>query len=86
MKRVLLVFAGICWFVFALGFGALLVSYIAQGAGLQFYIPMVSSGSVLLGLVHVTGLFTASLLCFVIGCGLCAHGLAPKSRLGADVP
>ena len=78
MKRVLRLIGGIGWFVFAVGFACFLVQYIAEGAGLQFYIPVVSSGSILVGLVHVVGLCTASVLCFVIGTCLCAHALVPK--------
>ncbi len=79
-KRVLLVLGGLLWFLFSLGFGYLLVEYIAQGAGLQFFGPPVSSGSVLLGLVPVTGFVAASVICFAIGAGLCAHGIVPRER------
>ena len=74
MKRILLSIGGACWFLFALGFAAFLVQYIAGGAGLQFFRPSVSSGSILLGLVHVVGLCAAIILCFAIGAGLCARG------------
>jgi len=56
MKRGLLLFGGILWALFALGFLALLVDYVAGGAGLQCWIPIVSSESILVGLVHLTGL------------------------------
>ena len=65
---------GVLWLCFALGFGAFLVRYIGDGAGLQFFGGPVSSGSVLLGLVHLIGFGTAILLCFAIGVGLCARG------------
>jgi hypothetical protein len=78
MKRVLLLLAGMLWFLFSIGFLFLLVQYIAGGAGLQFWIPVVSSGSVLMGLMHVVGLCTAAFLCFAIGSGLCAHGLVAE--------
>jgi hypothetical protein len=42
---------------------------------LQFFGPPVSSGSILLGLVHVVGFATAVVLCFAIGAGLCARGI-----------
>jgi hypothetical protein len=80
MKRLLLVMAGMCWVLFALGFALFLVRYIAEGAGLQLYIPVVSSGSVLLGLVHVAGLCMASFLCFAIGSGLIARGIVAGSQ------
>lgn len=75
MKRLLLLFGGAFWFLFALGFAALLVQYIADGAGLEFFGPSVSSGSILLGLVNVVGLCTAIILCFAIGAGLCARAI-----------
>ncbi len=66
---------GLLWLGFALGFAAFLVGYIGGGAGLQFFGGPVSSGSVLLGLVHVVGFGTAILLCFAIGVWLCARGV-----------
>ncbi len=81
MKRTLLVAAGLCWMLFAFGFLLLLYNYLVQGAGLQFWIPIVSSGSVLIGLVHFVGLSAASLLCFAIGSGLWARGIVrPDSK------
>ena len=78
MKRALLFSAGLLWFAFALGFGGFMVLYIAQGAGLQFLGPTVSSGSLLLGLVHFVGLATAALICFAIGASLCARAIVRK--------
>ncbi len=78
MKRVLFLVFGGLWFLFSIGFLCLLVQYIAEGAGLQFWIPVVSSGSVLIGLVHVVGLCTAAVLCLAVGSGLCAHDLVPE--------
>ncbi len=75
MKRALILFAGILWMLFAFGFLFLLYEYLVQGAGLQFCIPVVSSGSVLIGLVHFVGLCTASLLCFAFGAGCWAGGI-----------
>jgi hypothetical protein len=63
----------------SLGFAFFLYQYVVGGAGLQAY-PLFSSGSVLVGLVHVIGLGAATLICFAIGSGLCAHGLVPKAR------
>ena len=68
---------GTCWIVAALVFGALLFQYVTQGAGLQFILFPLSSGSVLFGLVHVVGLMTAIALCLAVGTGLCARGLVP---------
>lgn len=70
---------GVLWLCFAFGFGAFLVRYIGGGAGLQFFGGPVSSGSVLLGLVHLAGFSTAILLCFAIGVGLCARGIVGGS-------
>jgi hypothetical protein len=78
MRQAIFLIGGACWFLFALGFAAFLMQYIAQGAGLQFYAPAVSSGSVLLGLVHVVGFVIAVVLCFAIGAVLCAHGIVPE--------
>jgi hypothetical protein len=66
------------WILFALGFAAFLVHYIAQGAGLQFFLLPVSSGSALLGLVHVIGFVAAIVLCFTIGAILCAHAIVRR--------
>lgn len=67
--------------MFAVGFLALLVRYIDEGAGLRFWVPQVSSTSILVGLVHVVGLCTASLLCFAVATGLWADGLVPKDTV-----
>ena len=75
MKRAMFLVGGMLWLGFALGFAAFLLRYITGGAGSQFFGGPVSSGSVLLGLVHVVGFGTAILLCFTIGVGLCAHGM-----------
>ena len=64
--------------MFSLGFLLLLTKYADGGVGLQFWIPTVSPGSVLIGLVHVVGLCAAVLLCFVVGSGLCAYGLVAE--------
>jgi hypothetical protein len=81
MKRVrgaMFMLGGICWIAAALVFGFFVVQYIAQGAGLQFWPLAISSGSVLIGLVHVIGFVSAAGLCFAVGVGLCAHGLVPR--------
>ena len=66
--------AGACWLLFALGFGFIFLQYIAQGAGLQFFAWIFSSGSVLFGLVHVVGFVLAAFSCFAIGAVLLARG------------
>jgi uncharacterized membrane protein YqhA len=85
MKRVMFIICGLCWFVFGLGFGLFLLQFMVHGAGLQDVGPVVpyfgtavSPGSVLIGLAHIVGLFMISALCFVIGIGLCSHGISSR--------
>ena len=78
-KRAIFLIGGILWFLFALGFAGFLFSYIVQGAGWEFFGPTISSESIGLGLVHVVGLFTAIVLCFSIGAGLCAYGIVRET-------
>jgi hypothetical protein len=80
MKRIFLFCAGLLWLGFALGFGFFLVQYIAGGAGLQFFIPVISETSVLVGLVHFIGLATAALICFAISAGLCARAFCGEDQ------
>ena len=68
---------GISWIAAAFVFGLFLLQYLAQGAGLQCVPFVVSSGSVLVGLMHVVGFVSATVLCFVVGVGMCAHGVVP---------
>ncbi len=80
MRRTLFMLGGVLWSLIALGFLALLLGYILGGAGLQIWIPLVSSESIIVGLVHFAGLSAASLACFVIGAGLWAHGRVPPEK------
>jgi hypothetical protein len=80
MKRAIFLLGGICWMFFGFGFLFLLYEDLVQGAGLQFWIPIVSSGSVLVGLVHFVGLSTAAVLCFGVGSGLWAYGMVKPDR------
>ena len=74
----MLVVAGLCWLMFALAIGFFLFKYLAEGAALQLIgFFGLSSITILIGLVHVVGFVTAAYLCFVIGVGLCVHGLEP---------
>ena len=82
MKRAMFLIAGACWVLFAFCFGFILLQYIGQGAGLQFFGWMFSSGSVLIGLLHVVGFLIAAFLCVAIGAGLLARGFV---RAGEDV-
>jgi len=84
LKSAMMVAAGFCWLMAAVGFGFFLFQYLAEGAGLQvFGFFGVSSLTVLVGLAHFIGFVAAAFLCFVIGVGLCAHGLVPAPRLEA---
>jgi hypothetical protein len=75
----MMVIAGLCWIVAALIILFFLFGYLAGGAGLQvfgFFFD-VSPASVVLGLVYFVGFAAAACLCFIVGAGLCAHGLVP---------
>ena len=84
LKRALCISGGVCWILFALGFGALLWEYLTGGAGSQFFPWGIGSGGVLIGMVHVTGLFIAAGLCFTIGACFCACGLIPFEKSGDE--
>ena len=75
--------AGLCWFAAALFFAIFAWSYVTDGAGLQFFGLSLSSGSVLLGLIHLLGFGFGAFLCFAIGVGLCAHGFVPPPQTEA---
>ena len=90
MKRVGLFIGGISGLVCALGFALLLLGYLTNGSGTQvfdlpslFFREPVSSGSVLIGLVHIVGFATASFVCFAIGALFFAHAMIPEE--GSDV-
>ena len=79
IKRAFWVIAGLFWIAFAMLICIFLYGYLVGGAGLQvfgFVFP-VSSGTVLVGLVHFVGFSAAAVLSFVVGVGLCAHGVVP---------
>ncbi len=76
IKRAVCLLASVCWFGIAIGFGVVLVQYLLNGAGVQFFGFVISSASVLLGVVHVTGFAFAMLFSFVISVWLAACGTA----------
>src|SRR5437870_7114334 len=82
MKRAMFMIAGACWVLFALGFVIVLLQHIGEGAGLQCFGWMFSSGSVLIGLAHVVGFVIAAFLCFAMGACFLARGFV---RAGEDV-
>ena len=87
IKSTMMVMAGLCWLGFALLICLFLFQYLVGGAGLQvvgFLFP-VSSTTVLIGFVHFIGFGIAALLCFIIGVGLCAHGVVPAPEENTTV-
>jgi len=83
LRATVFLIAGLCWFAAALFFAVFAWSYIAGGAGLQFFGLSFSSGTLLLGLIHLLGFSFGAFLCFAIGVGLCAHGIVPPSQTEA---
>jgi len=77
--------AGVLWLIFAVGFGFFLILYLGEGAGLQFFGWMFSSGSVLLGSVHVVGFVIAAFLCLTIGAVLFALGFVRNGDDGGNM-
>jgi hypothetical protein len=80
MKRTIWWLGGITALGLGCFFAAALILYFQQGAGLQFFWDSPSAGSVLLGVVHVTGLCVLSGTCFLIGIGWCSHGLVSDKQ------
>ena len=76
-RRAICLTIGVCWILFALVFGLFLVAYVAEGAGLQFFRVAVSSATVLIGLVHISGLAVAACMSFAFGVVMLAQGLLP---------
>ena len=85
-KRFGWLLGGCCWLGFAATFGLFLYGYLTGGAGLQafgFHFG-ISSGTVLIGLVHFVGLSFLTFTCFAIGAGFCARawvGPAPRASV-----
>jgi hypothetical protein len=80
LRKALFLSGAFCWLLFAVGFGVLLVVYVSKGAGVQFFGWSFSSGSVLIGLVHVSGLMFASGLCFVVAAGLWVRSFGGRAK------
>jgi len=70
---------GCCWLGAGLICLVVLWTYASGGAGLQV-IPLFSSGSILIGLVHVVGFTSGAIICFAFGIGLCASALVLRTR------
>jgi hypothetical protein len=85
MNRAMFIFCGVCWLGFALAIGIISWPYLASGATgdsgfLSQIFASVTSGSVLLGLVHLAGFVALILVCFAIGLNLLLYGIYPKQR------
>jgi hypothetical protein len=77
VKRIAWFIGGCCWIGFAAISGLFLYAYLTGGAGLQvlgFYFG-ISSGTILIGLVHFVGFSFIAFACFAIGTVLCARGM-----------
>lgn len=80
MRAAIFLAGGLCWFGAALFLAICAWYYFTDAAGLQLFPLSISSGSVLVGLIHLLGFGFGAFTCFAIGVGLCAHGLVPPSR------
>lgn len=80
IRATVFMIGGLCCFAFALLFGLFVWQHLSGSAGLHFFALSVSSGGVLIGLIRVLGFSAGAGLCFVVGVGLCAHGLVPPVR------
>ncbi len=79
IKSTMMVIAGFCCLALAAFFCVFLYQDLVGGAGLRVFglFSPVSSTTVLFGLVHFVGFVAGACLCFVIGAGLFAYGIAP---------
>ena len=78
IKSTMLVAGGLCWLGFAVGFGFIVLQYLAGNAGWSVF--GFFGVSALISMVHVIGFSAATFLCFTIGVGLCVHGIVPTSE------
>ena len=84
MKRIICLFCGAVWFLIGGGgFLLLLARYVAEVCGWEIFGLAISSGSALLGMGHLIGLFAGMLLCFAIGLLFFAHGIVPPDPQAA---
>jgi hypothetical protein len=85
MPKLMLITGGL-WIFFALAFLLILADYVARGAGVQLFGNMPLLGFVdiaarlLIGWIHVIGIFMAAIISFSIGIGLCAYGMTGAPR------
>jgi hypothetical protein len=78
MKRIVILLAGVASLLASACFAFVLVMHLFDGAGLQRYLPFLSTTGVLIGWVHVMGLALASGLSFALGVYWCADGLVSR--------
>jgi hypothetical protein len=80
LNRKLLVAMGAIWLIAAAAILLFLLQYLAQGAGLQLF-AFISTTGILLGTIHIIGLATAALISLSIGLALCSHAFSDKPAL-----
>lgn len=85
LKRALFLLGGVAWLMMAAAVAYLLVRYLGDGAGLQFFGPWVSAGSVLFGWIHVVGLMLASGLAAITGIWWCACALVSNEAHDSEL-
>lgn len=82
MKRVLFLLCGLCWIASGIVAGVFGCRFLFDGGDsqtsiLQILAP-VTSGSILVGLIHTVGFFVLSSFCFLVGIGLCSYCFEPR--------
>jgi hypothetical protein len=79
-KSVLMVIGGLCCIALSAVIGIFLFSFLTQGSELQtlgFFGLTPFSLALSIGLAQATGFAALAFLCFIIGVGLFAYGIAP---------
>ncbi|MGV3757869.1 MAG: hypothetical protein ACO1QS_21005 [Verrucomicrobiota bacterium] len=86
LKRALCLLGCACWSLIGLGFGLFLIEYLFQGAGIHIFGISISSVSVLLGVVHVSGLALATLFSWALAIwlGACVVTSNKQNRREAE--
>lgn len=73
LKSALFLTGGILWLLFGAGFAIFLWQFLTNGAGLQLFgnfVPAISSGSILFGLIHLVSFSAAAIFCFAVSVSL----------------
>ena len=84
MRRIVYLFGALAWFLFGIGFVLLLVQYVGEICGWEIFGLAISSGSALLGMAHIIGLFWGMVLCFAAGLLFYAHAVVPPDQERAE--